>query len=433
MDPPGRLTGEFEAEVIAVNEPITGRPPVGEPPATLTETQGRVVRLVRDAGTISRSDLARRTGLGRALLKQVLQALADAGLVKEVGAGVSTGGRPPALVRFEERAGYVVGVVLGDGHVDVAITDLLANPVAHVSAVIDAGAGPEQVLDVIYQSIDGFIEDGPVKPSDIRGVGIGMPGSAMRSSIGPVLPPIPRWSSPSRGGNRLPIREGLHQRYGWPIFADSDVNLMATGEATGGVGAANFLYVKLGGGISCGIICDGRLHRGRNGSAGDIGHMAVSGSSTACLCGNIGCLEAIAGGRALTRAATDLARRGANSELATPAGDGDITMAGLVAALRNGDPASIDLIRVAGSAIGEVLAALVNFFNPALIILGGGLTDVGDVLVAAVRESVYRRALPLATRDLSVVIGALGGRAGVVGAASLVLDQLYRLRPANLA
>ncbi len=395
----------------------------GSSTSKLSEKEGHVARLVRDAGTIARSDLGRRSGLGRPSLTAALQVLEEVGLVSELGTGASTGGRPPSLVRFQPTAAYVLGIELGATSVDVAISDLLATPVQHAAATIDVKDGPDIVLKVICELIDGLLEDGSVSADQISGLGIGLPGPVEFNSVRQVSPPI------MRGWDRFPVREFFHDRYGWPVFIDNDVNLMALGEAAGGVTAENFLYVKLGSGIGCGIMCSGRLHRGHNGSAGDIGHTAVGGSLAPCHCGNIGCLEAVAGGHALGRAAGDLARSGSSTELSRAAGmRAELTAVDIGAALRNGDLGAVELVKSAGSAIGEVLAGLVNFFNPSMIILGGGLINVGDLLMAAIRESVYRRSLPLATRDLSVVTGALGSKAGVVGAAALVLDQLYHLR-----
>lgn len=390
----------------------------------LSEKEGHVARLIREAGTISRSDLGRRSGLGRPSLTAALATLERVGLVSEVGAGASTGGRPPALVRFERSAGYVVGIELGATSVDVAIGDLLATPVHHAAATIDVTDGPDIVLKVICELIDALLEQGSVSAGQIGGLGIGLPGPVEFNSVRQVSPPI------MRGWDRFPVREFFENRYGWPIFIDNDVNLMALGEAAGGVRSDNFLYVKLGSGIGCGIMCGGRLHRGHNGSAGDIGHTAVGGSTTPCHCGNVGCLEAVAGGHALARAASELAGSVPNSQLSRiGSAAGALTAVDIGTALRNGDMAAVELIKSAGASIGEVLAGLVNFFNPSLIILGGGLINVGDLLIAAIRQSVYRRSLPLATRDLSVVTGALGSTAGVVGASALVLDELYHLRP----
>ncbi len=170
--------------------------------------------------------------------------------------------------------------------------------------------------------------------------------------------------------------------------------------------------------------------RGANGCAGDIGHIQFGDSRALCRCGNLGCLEAIAGGYALARAAERLAVSGDSPVLVEMrAGGRELTSADLQVAVGRGDQASIELVRSAGTAVGTVLAGLVNFYNPNLIVIGGRVAQLGDLLIASIREAVYRRSLPLATRDITIAGTALGTKAGVVGAAAVVLDQLFQLGP----
>jgi glucokinase-like ROK family protein len=391
----------------------------------VSEEDGLVLRLVRDAGSISRATLVRASGLSRPTIAARLKSLEAQGLVAEVGTGPSTGGRPPSIVRFAHDAGYVIGVDLGATSADVAISDLTARPIARVSTELDVRDGPDKILGLVCELIDRLLDDGPPLAS-IRGIGIGLPGPVEFASGVPVSPPImPGW-------DQFPVRDFLASRYQRPVFVDNDVNLMALGEGCAGVGVGvpNFLYVKLGSGIGCGIICNGAVYRGRNGSAGDIGHIAISGQSVTCHCGNSGCLESVAGGRALGLVARELAERGDSPGLArTLAANGTLTAADLAVAISQGDRAAVEVVRAAGSAIGEVLAGLVNFYNPTLVIIGGGVVNIGDLLLASIRESIYRRSLPLATKDLIVSGGELGGSAGVIGAAATVLAELYRLLP----
>jgi glucokinase-like ROK family protein len=392
---------------------------------TVSPEDGMVLRLVRDAGSISRSNLTRAAGLSRPAIATRLRSLEQAGLIEEVGRGPSTGGRPPSIVRFASDAGYVIGVDLGATSADVAISDLAARPVAQASSELDVQDGPEKILGLVCELIDGLLDDGP-SIHQIRGIGIGLPGPVEFDSGLPVSPPImPGW-------DQFPVRQYLVERYQRPVFVDNDVNLMALGEGCAGVGVgvADFLYVKIGSGIGCGVICDRNVYRGRNGSAGDIGHIAVSGRTAACHCGNTGCLESVAGGRALGRAARELAELGSSPGLARVlAANGTLTAFDLGTAISQADLAAVEVVRAAATAIGEVLAGLVNFYNPSLLIIGGGVSNIGDLFLAVIRETIYGRSLPLATKDLVVTGGTLGDRAGVIGAAATVLAELYRLLP----
>jgi predicted NBD/HSP70 family sugar kinase len=169
------------------------------------------------------------------------------------------------------------------------------------------------------------------------------------------------------------------------------------------------------------------LHRGSQGAAGDVGHIGVGADRTiTCRCGNVGCLEALAGGQALGRDAQQLVADGRSPWLAEIAErDGTLSAASVAEAAGRGDPASLELLSRSGRLVGSMLASIVNFFNPSLIVIGGGVAGSGDAFMAAAREAVYRRSLPLATRDLQIVRSALGPLTGVVGAAAIVADELF--------
>jgi predicted NBD/HSP70 family sugar kinase len=187
------------------------------------------------------------------------------------------------------------------------------------------------------------------------------------------------------------------------------------------------LFIKLGTGIGAGVVIDGRLHRGAQGSAGDVGHIRVVDDPTAvCRCGKVGCLEALAGGAALARDGAAAALAGRSALLAERLAEhGSIEAADVALAASHGDPVAVELVRSAGLLVGEMLSTAVHLLNPSQIVVGGGVAAAGDPLLAAIREAVYGSSLPLATRELIIQRSALGHRAGVVGAALMVADQLF--------
>jgi predicted NBD/HSP70 family sugar kinase len=239
----------------------------------------------------------------------------------------------------------------------------------------------------------------------------------------PISPPImPGWDG-------YPIRERLTDRYHAPVWVDNDVNLLALGEWRSGIalGSDNVVVVKIGSGIGAGIISDARLHRGAQGSAGDVGHIQIVDDPTVvCRCGNTGCLEALAGGEALGRAGAIAALDGRSPGLRAVLDQrGTVTAQDVARAASSGDPVAMALLQRSGHLVGSMLASVVNFFNPSLIVIGGGVANSPDVLLAAIRETIYRRSLPLATRDLVVQRSSLGSLAGVIGASAMVVDQLF--------
>ncbi|WP_017758566.1 ROK family protein, partial [Pseudacidovorax intermedius] len=226
------------------------------------------------------------------------------------------------------------------------------------------------------------------------------------------------------------IRDYLREDYAAPVFVDNDVNLMALGELWRlQRGLSNFLVIKVGTGIGCGIVCHGEVYRGAAGSAGDVGHICVDQQGPRCHCGNVGCVEAMAAGPAIVRMAQAAAERGESPALAAVLRtQGRIEAIDVGHASRAGDVAANAIIQRAGSLIGQMLASVVNFFNPSHVFIGGGITQIGPLFLAAVRQSVYQRSLALSTRHLEIQYTPLGTDAGVTGAGVLAMHETLRAR-----
>src|SRR3954452_25384205 len=378
---------------------------------------------IRFGRSRSRSELVTRTGLGRAIVAQRVGELIERGLVTEGDVGPSTGGRPPRQLTFRADGGYILVADLGATSIDVAVTTLDGRILGHHDEPARIEAGPEAALDRVDILFDALVRTTQGLPGHLWGVGIGVPGPVEFESGRPISPPImPGWDG-------YPIRERFAARYGAPVWVDNDVNLLALGEWRSGVAAghANVVFVKIGTGIGAGIISDGHVHRGAQGSAGDAGHIEVTDdASVVCRCGNVGCLEALAGGAALGRAGRAAAEEGRSRRLRAALDEhGEVTAEDVARAASFGDPVAVALLGDAGRRVGSMLASIVNFFNPSLIGIGGGVANSPDQLLAAIRETVYRRSLPLATRDLLVQRSSLGGLAGVIGGSAMVVDQLF--------
>src|SRR3954468_19692617 len=382
-----------------------------------------VLHLVRSGQARTRPELARLSGMGRGAVTQRVAELLESGLLVESEIGRSTGGRPPRELAVRAEAGLVLVAPLGATHIAVGVTDLTGRLLACVQEPADIAAGPDRTLDRVAELFDELLERPSVPRAPVYGIGVGLPGPVEFASGSPVSPPImPGWDG-------HPVRAHLAERYDVPVWVDNDVNLMALGELR--VGAAqdeqDVIYVKIGTGIGAGLISSGRLHRGAQGAAGDIGHATVDrGSGIVCRCGNVGCLEALAGGAALSRDGTTAAEEGRSGFLARVLDGGKpIAPADVAAAAEHGDPVAVEMLTRSGQLVGETVATLVNFFNPALVLLGGGVALGGDMILASVREAVYRRSLPLATRDLRIDRSTLTPDPALSGAAHMVLDELF--------
>ena len=368
---------------------------------------GSLLRLIRSGEAVTRADLVRRTGLARSTVAQRLDALRAHQLVYEAGGSASTGGRPPTVLMFNQGAGVVLVADLGATHSRLVVSDLGGVPLAETTFDMEIAEGPEIVLDSVQQHFLQLLAEVERRPIDVRGVGVGVPGPVAFSRGEPVAPPImPGWDGFS-------IPDWFAQHYDGPVLVDNDVNIMALGEHwTHWRESEHLLYVKIGTGIGCGVVSGRRIHRGAQGAAGDIGHVRLGGhDDIVCRCGNIGCLEAVAGGKAL---AAGLSALGLQAESSRD----------VVALVRAGEPQAIQAVRDAGRCLGEVLAGCVNFFNPGAIVIGGDIADAHQHLLAGVREVIFQRSLPLATGDLRIVPSRLGDRAGSIGAGIMVIEHI---------
>jgi len=263
-----------------------------------------------------------------------------------------------------------------------------------------------------------------VRSDQVIGIGMGVPGPVEFGSGLLVAPPImPGWEGFS-------IREYLREEYHAPAFIDNDVNAMAMGELWRlHRELPNFIVVKVGTGIGCGIVCNGMIYRGTNGSAGDVGHICVDPNGERCHCGNQGCVEIMAAGPAIARMGTEAAKTGKSPQLAQIlASKGVITPEDVGQAGSGGDVASNAIIKLSGKLIGQMLASAVNFFNPSHVFIGGGVSHIGPLFLAAIRQSVYQRSLALSTRHLEILYAPLGDRAGVFGCAAMALHETMRVR-----
>src|SRR5918992_1790172 len=305
---------------------------------TSTHGAGSMLRLIRDGRARTHAELVELTGLSRSTVAQRVDALLARRLVVPAMPGASTGGRPPKTFAFNRDAGVVLAADLGATHSRVAVTDLAGDVMAETREDIPIAQGPEIVLAWLEEALDGLLREAERKRGDVRGVGVGVPGPVEFVTGTPVAPPImPGWDG-------YGVAAHLRERYGAPVLVDNDVNIMALGEYWARWrDTDHLLFVKVGTGIGCGVISDGRIHRGAQGAAGDIGHIHVPDHDDV------------------------ICRRG---------------------------------------------------------IIGGDIAHADEPLLAGVRGVVYRRSTALATRSIRIARSTLDDRAGVIGAAVMVIEAV---------
>lgn len=390
----------------------------------LSENEWQAQVLIRNAGPLSRTELAGRLGVSRASVTAISASLLEAGVLVEVGQGKSEGGRPPMLLDVNSELGYIVGVDIGATSVDIALANFKGEVQERYAEPADVRVDPETMLGHICDLIDGLLERQGAAVEQVLGIGIGVPGPVYFPEGVLIAPPLmPMWEG-------YPIKQFVQQRF--PLarpVVDNDVNIMALGEkrAGAGVGLDNFLFIKIGTGIGCGVIAHGEVYRGSDGCAGDVGHICVDYNGPICHCGNPGCLEYVAAGPAIAGKGRRVAESDQSEFLMRRLREnaGHLTAKDVGDAAAAGDRAANEIIRQSGKMIGGVLAGLVNFYNPRAIFIGGGVSRIGHQLLSAIRQATLRRATALSTRSLRIEYSRLGEDAGVIGAIWLALEQVF--------
>ncbi|MCJ1701275.1 ROK family protein [Rathayibacter festucae] len=372
---------------------------------------GELLLLLADGAPRTRADVVAETGLPRAAVSAQLDTLIATGLVARRDDAPSSGGRPAGRVAFDARARSLLVIDFGAAHATVALTDLDGRVLAERREAIAIADGPQVVLGHALDVADALLAQTP-GAGPLAGVGVGVPGPVEHATGRPVKPPImPGW-------DRFDIPAAVGGRLAVPVLVDNDVNLLALGEhAAHYADVDDLLYVKVSTGIGAGIVSGGALQRGALGAAGDLGHVQVPGDRGEAD------LEAIASGSAI-------ARRLTAAGLHTAAGLPVARTSDVVALLTAGEPTTVELTRAAGRDLGEVLATCVNLLNPSVIVIGGSIAEASHEVLAGVREVVYRRSLPLATRALDIVQASGDTGGGVRGAALMVRRHL--LSPAEV-
>ncbi|MFE4468618.1 ROK family protein [Leifsonia sp. NPDC056824] len=381
----------------------------------------RVVNLVRTGEADTRPEIGRLTGLGRGVVAQRVDAAIEMGFLEDGEYGPSSGGRAPRTLRFRSDQGRIVVCALGALHIRVGLATLDGEVVAEAHRPWDIGRGPAETIDTALGMIDELLAAEDDRP--VWAVAVGVPGPVDFETGSPVAPPImPGW-------NGFDVRRRFEQRFEAPVWVDNDVNLLALTERSHRRDDnVDLIYCKVGSGIGAGLVSHGRIHRGANGAAGDIGHVRVRDSTEVCRCGKVGCLEAEASGWAIMRDAERALEGGAGGILAGLVERGQpITPEAVSIAAMDGDALAISLVQRSARLIGESIAALVNMFNPGVIVVGGAVSAAGEIFLAEVRQRVYELSLPLATRDLSIVRSVGDEKEPLRGGAELALEELFEV------
>lgn len=378
-------------------------------PGSQTALRGRNVRRVMEMliakGSSTQAELARTTELSKATVSNIVQVLARGGLVTT--SPTTSSGRRAVMVHLEGRGAVAAGIDFGRRHARVVLVGLGRQVVAEREIPLPLGHRGEAGIEAAAEVLEAVLAETGIERRVVLGVGAGIPGP-IDHRTGTVVEGaiLPEWIG-------LDVRRALEDRLRLPVFIDNDANLGALAQVTWGphTGVENIVFLKIGTGIGCGLIIGGTPYHGHAGTAGEIGHSPVTDSGPLCRCGNRGCLELAAS----TSMMIDALGRGQDVPITT-----DDIVRNAVA----GDTVTLRVIEDAGVATGRALAGVVNLVNPEVIVVGGPLVGLGEILLGPIRRGLLRYAMPLAGQRTTLAVSSLGDRAEALGATALVLRQV---------
>jgi glucokinase len=315
-----------------------------------------------------------------------------------------------------------LGIDLGGTKILTAVTNTQGEMLSRDHSITPAKEGQEAVVKSILESVGRALDQARISAPDLTAVGVGAPGlSNPETGILFTSPNLPGWKDVS-------LRDIIEEGLGKKAFLINDANAAAVGELYFGAGrcARNFIYITVSTGIGSGIIIDGKIYTGSIGTAGELGHMVIDNEGPLCNCGNRGCWEALASGTALAREARLKIKDGVTTSILQLAG-GDLEKINaevIHEAAQAGDSLAIELIARTAYYLGVGLSNLINIFNPEVIIIGGGLSNIGDMLLKPAFEEAGRRAFKPAYQAVRFARAELGRNSGVLGAAAFALEQV---------
>ncbi len=387
-----------------------------DPQITLS-LKDSILKLVWREHQISRAEISRQLDLSRSTVTDIIKDLLPTGIITEVGNGASSGGRKPIMLQFQDEAKVILGIDIGATHVSVAMTNLRGKLLFWKAKDFPVRDNVEGTFNVIDELCNECLSTQKHGHDSLLSIGVSVP-----SPVDPIHPEylsetiIPSW----HGKSGL---ERLREKYGVPVYLDNDANLGALAEHWWGAGKKvnDLIYIKISNGIGAGYILGGKLYRGSKGIAGEMSHMPIDPNGRLCGCGLRGCLATVISAWALIERVHTLAALYPNSSLANSSlGIIDIENAAL-----GGDPLAIQVVSEATNYLTSAIISLVNLMNPELIIVGGSLSRLGELVLKPIREKMEASALVSSISKTQLKKSELGSKGIAIGAATLAIEQAF--------
>lgn len=382
----------------------------------------KILHTIRAHKLISRVDITKATGLSQATVTGITASLIDEGLLLEKRPGESEGGRPPILIALNPDGAYAVGVYLSMSQINVLIIDLEATILASYAMPLKKrNYAPEAIADKIVQAVQECMWQANFSRNEISGIGIGLPG-LVDSHTGLIrFLPNYQWE-------KVNLRDIVQKKIDHPTYIENSANSLALAEQWFGEGRGidNFIVVTLEYGVGMGIIINGQLYRGHQGTAGELGHTTVDPDGPLCRCGKKGCIEAFVGNNAILREAEAAAEK----DEWKPNNPADVTIEAVILAAREGAPCLRNIFAQAGRVLAIGLSNLIRIFNPTKIIISGKGVNAGDLLFDSMYKTIPQYISSRTNGDTEIVIKSWNQHAYARGSGTVVLQEIFK-SPAN--
>jgi len=381
-----------------------------------------VLRLIHNQSSLSRAQLANITGLNKSTVSSLVDELIARNLVLETGSNTGGTGRPATLLEVNRGAGYILGVELGVDFISVAVTDFLGSIIWRKSENADPPEDQGKMIDQTLRIVKEALAAGKKKNYRFLGMGLATPGTVDVHKGMLIFAPNLHWRN-------VPFAKIFSEQTKLKVFVENDANAAAMAEHIFGSArqCQDFLFVFAGVGIGGGLFLNGKIYRGKNGYAGEIGHSPIMAepSQTVCHCGNRGCWETYANQYSIIqriRARLEVKRPSIIPQLMAEQNSPlDIPL--IKQAADANDREAIDSFAEAGRAMGQGLAGLINIFNPEKVILGGPLSIAGEYLLPAIKEMVRRHSMLEIGQQVEVQLSSFGPDASLIGSIAIVVDE----------
>ncbi|WP_432408315.1 ROK family transcriptional regulator [Wukongibacter sp. M2B1] len=379
-----------------------------------------ILKIIRERGPISRADISKMIGLNPATVSSNVSGLLKRKLIKEVGSGESSGGRKPILLELNSSEIYVIGVDMGIKKVSAGLIDIDGSIIQKVTLQYPEKAKQENVLETIKESIYEVVKKEDDDFNKIIGIGMGIHG------IVDIEKGLLSYA-PAFDCHDVDIVSIFKNEFKTPVIIDNDVRVMALGEKWFGKAkeAQNFVLLNIGTGIGAGIYLNGKLYRGNNFGAGEIGHVSISDKKIKCKCGEYGCFEAIASGTGIVTRFIEELKQGSSSSILNRIDVFHITSEEIYKEALRGDKLSIQILKETGNYIGAGISMLINILNPEMILIAGGVSKAGKFIFEGVQRAVSKKSINNNLKFLYIGETDLKENAGIVGAATLIIKDIF--------